>query len=223
MDKDLEAAASGKQNIVKEGKEEFALLTRPPTPINQIPPKNFSPSHQFISQDDSLNPVTSRTTRDKVIFLISLSLPAFAVPFASTIYAPLVDRLTQEYHTSRIVYQLTISLSVVGFGIAPVALTPLSEVWGRKPVLVTSSMLFTGEMKRRDKKKKQVTLIFYATLLAAFNIGTIFAQNIQTLIILRFFAFLLGGVAVTLCIATLTDVSEASRKFKMYADEIKSR
>ena len=82
--------------------------------------------------------------------------------------------MMEQFDVSQEVATLGISLFVLGFAIGPLFWAPLSEMYGRQ-------VLFIG--------------CYFA--LTAFNSGAGGSQNIQTLIVLRFFAGALGSSPLT--------------------------
>jgi len=105
---------------------------------------------------------------------ILVAVATLAVSFASSAYVGGIPSLMAEFHCSAEVATLGLSLFVLGFAIGPLLWAPLSEIYGRQ-------LLFIGT---------------YA-LLTIFNAGTAGSQNIQTLIILRFFAGVFGSSPLT--------------------------
>lgn len=94
-----------------------------------------------------------------------------------------------EFHTSDEIATLGISLFVLGFAIGPLLWAPMSELYGRQ-------VLFFGT---------------YAVL-TAFNAGAAGAQNIQTLIILRFFAGAFGSSPLTNAGGVIADMFPATQR-----------
>ena len=62
--------------------------------------------------------------------------------YAAGSYAFPASVLTAKWHISLIVYNLGILMFTVGFGVAPMILAPFSEINGRRPVFVTTGILF---------------------------------------------------------------------------------
>ncbi|KAM3078899.1 MFS siderochrome iron transporter 1 [Clarireedia jacksonii] len=87
------------------------------------------------------------------------------------------------------VVTLGVSLFVLGFAVGPLLWAPLSELYGRQ-------VLFIGT---------------YAALMA-FNAGAAGAQNIQTLLILRFFAGVFGSSPLTNAGGVIADMMSASHR-----------
>lgn len=62
---------------------------------------------------------------------------------ASTVFAPGVPLLMQEFHSdSDQLASFTISVYVIGFCIGPLVLSPLSELYGRSPIMHASNVFF---------------------------------------------------------------------------------
>jgi MFS family permease len=67
--------------------------------------------------------------------------------YAAGEYTPPADELTAKWGVSRVVYNLGITLFCLGFGIAPMVLAPFSEINGRRPIFVSSGVVFTGMLQ----------------------------------------------------------------------------
>ncbi|PQE22491.1 MFS multidrug transporter protein [Rutstroemia sp. NJR-2017a BVV2] len=93
--------------------------------------------------DDPLNP-QNFPDRRKWFLLALISMITFVSPLASSIPAPGISYTDQEFHvTSTILSVLAVSIFVLGFAIGPLLLSPLSEIYGRQPVLNCSNLLLT--------------------------------------------------------------------------------
>lgn len=66
--------------------------------------------------------------------------------YSSGSYIATADQLTQEWGISNVAYNAGITIFTVGFGIAPMALAPLSEEYGRRPVFLVSGLLYVGKI-----------------------------------------------------------------------------
>ncbi|RAL13086.1 MFS transporter [Aspergillus homomorphus CBS 101889] len=110
----------------------------------------------------------SAVTKWSLTFLVAVA--TLAVALVSSAYSGGLVEIVLYFRISEEVSLLGISLFVIGFAVGPLFWAPLSEIYGRRPVMVLSAMGLT-----------------------AFTAGTAGAQNIQTLIILRFFAGSFGS------------------------------
>lgn len=98
-----------------------------------------------------------------------------------------------EFMSSQIVFALGISLFVLGFALGPLLWAPLSEIFGRQIIF----------------------LITYAAM-TAFNGGAIGAQNIETLVICRFFSGAFGASPLTNAGGVIADMFPArDREFSL--------
>lgn len=72
-----------------------------------------------------------------------LSAFAFLQPLSETMLSPVEKNISKDIHiTQAYEWLLVNSLILIGIGLAPLILAPLSEVYGRKPVLVVGSIVF---------------------------------------------------------------------------------
>ena len=91
--------------------------------------------------NDPFNPRSFGRARKWVIVLI-VSMSSLCVTCTSSLYTSTYGQLTQEFHVSEEVATLGLSLFVIGLGIGPMVLGPLSEFYGRRPIYIVSFALF---------------------------------------------------------------------------------
>ena len=96
---------------------------------------------QWDGERDPLNPRNFSNGRKWVIVLI-LSAGSTCVTCTSSMYTSTYSQITSEFHVSRVVATLGLSLFVMGLGIGPMFLAPLSEFYGRRPIYVLSFGFF---------------------------------------------------------------------------------
>jgi multidrug resistance protein len=118
---------------------------------------------------------------------ILVAFATLAVAFVSAAYSGGVLQIIEEFHASTEVVTLGISLFVLGFAIGPLLWAPFSEMYGR-----------------------QIVFIGTYAVLTFFNAGAAGSQNIQTLIILRFFAGAFGASPLTNAGGVIADMFPAS-------------
>lgn len=105
------------------------------------PEKGRSPNKhfevQFDGDSDPLNPRSFSTIRKWTIVII-ISAGSTCVTCASSMYTLTYGQITTDFHVSRLVATLGLSLFVMGLGLGPMVLGPLSEFYGRRPIYVVS-------------------------------------------------------------------------------------
>ncbi|KAK9240225.1 major facilitator superfamily domain-containing protein [Lipomyces kononenkoae] len=107
----------------------------------------------------------------------------FGPQFASSVYGPTVEDIAALYHVSDEVATLGVSLFLIGVGFGPMLFAPISEMYGRK---------------------LGVILPFFISGLFAIGVAT--ADNLQTVLIMRFFQGLFGGAPVSNSGGVLGDI-----------------
>jgi multidrug resistance protein len=131
---------------------------------------------------DSMNPKCMSKARKWLIVAI-LSTSSTCVTCASSLYTSTYALLEQEFHCSKIVATLGLSIFVAGLGIGPMLLGPLSEFYGRRYIYIVSFVLFV------------IWLVPCAV-----------AQNIQTILVARFFDGVAGSAFLSVAGGTVGDM-----------------
>ncbi|EEY16670.1 polyamine transporter 1 [Verticillium alfalfae VaMs.102] len=138
--------------------------------------------------EDVRNPMTFSQTKKWSITVVN-AVATLAVAFASSAYSGGVRAVIEDFGVSQIVAILGVSLFVLGFAIGPLLWAPMSEIFGRQRLFIVT---------------------FFA--LTAFNAGAAGSQNIQTLIILRFFGGAFGSSPLTNAGGVIADMFSASER-----------
>ncbi|CZS94866.1 probable benomyl/methotrexate resistance protein [Rhynchosporium agropyri] len=131
---------------------------------------------------DPLNPRSMSKGR-KWLVVIIVSLSSLCVTCTSSIYTLTYGQITEEFHCSRIVATLGLSFFIMGLGLGPMLLGPLSEFYGRRPIYWVSFTMF---------------LIWI--------IPSAVAKNIQTMLVARFFDGLSGSAFLSVAGGTVGDM-----------------
>ncbi|ESZ92119.1 hypothetical protein SBOR_7498 [Sclerotinia borealis F-4128] len=135
------------------------------------------------SDSDPLNPMNWSTSK-RWANTVVISIMTFSTPLASTMFAPGVPLVMDEFHSTNTILQtLVVSIFVLGFAMGPLIAAPMSELYGRKPVYLTTNFLF---------------LIF--TLACGLS------TDLTMLIVFRFFAGCAGGAPTALGGASIGDM-----------------
>jgi MFS family permease len=110
-------------------------------------------------------------SRKKWTIIALLSAITLVTPFASSILAPGIEHLDEDFgNKDELLGATTVSIYLLGYVIGPLFLAPLSELYGRKPVLGAANVFF-----------------------CAWQIGCALAPNIASLIVFRFFSGIGGA------------------------------
>ena len=118
-----------------------------------------------------------------------LGLATLAVSFNSSAYSGGVEQVIQQFQTTEEIATLGISLFVLGFAIGPLFWGPMSELYGRQ-------------------------ILFFGTYgaLTVFNAGAAGSQNVETLMVLRFFAGAFGSSPLTNAAGVIADLFSAKER-----------
>lgn len=124
-------------------------------------------------ENDPRNPMLWPTWY-KWMATITAAFATLAVSLCSSLFTGGFPSMEAQFGASQEVITLGLSLFVLGFAIGPLFWAPMSELFGRQILYITTFGAFV-----------------------AFNAGTTGAQNIWTIIILRFFAGSFGSSPLT--------------------------
>ena len=127
--------------------------------------------------------------RKKVVTTLLYGMTTMGVTWASSIYSPAIEKISDEFHVGREVSLLGLSLLLVGFGLGPCLWGPASELYGRK----------------------------YAVLLpyfvaGCFSFATAASKDIQTVLLSRFFTGFFGSAPITNTGGVLSDIWAANQR-----------
>ncbi|KAH8660417.1 major facilitator superfamily domain-containing protein [Xylariales sp. PMI_506] len=129
---------------------------------------------------DELNPMNWPAGKKWRITAV-VSLMTFITPLASSMFAPGVTQVMNEFHTTSIIFsEMVVTMYVLGFAIGLLIVGPLSESYGRKPVYLVSCFVFI-----------------------AFTIACAASSDLSMLITFRFLAGCAGSTPTVLGVATI--------------------
>jgi DHA1 family multidrug resistance protein-like MFS transporter len=131
--------------------------------------------------DDPENPMNFSTSRKWVITVL-LGMATFCITFASSVFSTATESTALQFGVSNEVMVLGTSLFVLGFAVGPPIWGPLSELYGRKYPLFIGFFIF-----------------------AIFQIPVAVAQNLQTIMLCRFFGGVFGSAPLGIVGGQLTD------------------
>ncbi|KAK9457357.1 major facilitator superfamily domain-containing protein [Dipodascopsis uninucleata] len=114
---------------------------------------------------------------------IVVSVLVIAVAFGSSCVTGGLPLIEEKYNVSLEVAILTCSIMVIGFAVGPLAWSPLSEQWGRRPVYFISLSLYT-----------------------IFNIPCALSPNIGGLLVSRFLCGVFASSGLVLAGGTIADI-----------------
>lgn len=119
-----------------------------------------------------------------------ISLMGFISPLGSSVVVPGSLFIDIEYHLrSRILSLLPVSFFVLGLGMGPFVLAPTSELKGRQPVYLVSSLIFI-----------------------LFNVSTALVDNFPALCFLRFMAGAAGSAGPSLGAGSIVSIDDCNKK-----------
>ncbi|KAI0098856.1 polyamine transporter 3 [Nemania sp. FL0031] len=131
---------------------------------------------------DARNPYDIGTGMKWLITLI-MSFGTLSVSLSSSAFSSALPQIQTDFHISSELSVASVSLFVLGFAIGPMVFAPLAELYGR-----------------------QVVYAVTFTLTTLFGGASIASPNIQTLLVLRFFAGTFGSSAIVNSAGVISDI-----------------
>ena len=138
--------------------------------------------------DDPLNPHNWPSVR-RWFQTYTISGVALVGTFASSVFTPGISTTAAEFGSPVVIATLAFSIYQLGLAFGGPFAAPLSESFGRKPVVFISLPIF-----------------------ALFVLGTGFAQSMATLIVLRFFAGFFAAPSLSMGSGTLSDLWQPEKR-----------
>lgn len=122
--------------------------------------------------------------------MILICCITFLSPLGSSIFAPGISATMEDLHEeSQAVGSLMITIYLMGYALGPLFLGPLSEIYGRYPVVIISTWLFN-----------------------IFLLGCSFVKTMSGLIVLRLLAGTGGSAVMTIAPAMVADLYPIERR-----------
>ncbi|KAG9051620.1 hypothetical protein FS837_000007 [Tulasnella sp. UAMH 9824] len=121
---------------------------------------------QWDGPDDPENP-KNWSRRYRWFLTMASGLLMLNASYASSAPAGVLDQLIERFSLSRILATLTISLFVVGFCVGPLVWGPLSEHYGRRPILLAGFFGYTAFQVGSETKEQVLVFRFFGGAFAA--------------------------------------------------------
>ncbi|KUJ13724.1 MFS general substrate transporter [Mollisia scopiformis] len=133
--------------------------------------------------------------RKKWTTILLLATLTLLTPFASSMFAPSVDMVIQEFHSGNAtIGTLVVSIYLLGYAFGPLFLAPLSEMYGRLPIYHGSIILFI-----------------------LFNVACAKSTNFPMLIVFRILTGMAGAGPLTLGPGSIADMYRQEERGKIMA------
>ncbi|KAE8324583.1 major facilitator superfamily domain-containing protein [Aspergillus sergii] len=110
--------------------------------VSHIPSEVSDSNVGWDSDDDPQNPMNwSNAWKRTIIILVAFA--TFNDAAASSIFTPGVPLVLEEFHeTNPTISPFLISVHIIGFATGPLLFSPLSEIYGRYPIMQISNIAF---------------------------------------------------------------------------------
>ncbi|KAH7142307.1 putative MFS multidrug transporter [Fusarium sp. MPI-SDFR-AT-0072] len=144
--------------------------------------------------EDPDNPI-NWPPRKRTAHIVLIALVQLVSNLASTMFAPAGKLLMHNFDfSSQTLSSLSVSIYVLGFAIGPLIWAPLSEVYGRFPIYIISSIIFVG-----------------------FVLGCAFSTSLAMFMVFRLLSGCGGAASLALSGGTLADLVPRQQRGKWMA------
>ncbi|KAM0250946.1 hypothetical protein ACHAQJ_008404 [Trichoderma viride] len=113
----------------------------PPPPILQQPSLDGREPPSCPELTAYASPLTWGATRKSILLILSC-LATFLTAYTAGAYAPPAAIMANDFGSTRLVLLVGITTFCMGFAFAPMALAPMSEIWGRYPIFIIAGTVF---------------------------------------------------------------------------------
>lgn len=142
-----QAAAEEKQEASRTEEIEHLYLTFDtilPTPAGiSSPERGLPPPPECPDLKQYISPFLWSKSRKTLITWLACAVTTLAA-YSAGEHAPAASQLLPVWNVSLVAFEVGITTFTTGFAIAPMVLAPFSEINGRRPVFISSGILFTG-------------------------------------------------------------------------------
>lgn len=192
VSRDLSRALTNAASVEQDALKDTSPL--PPMGLNKVIPTDYPDKEPYTvsynGADDPLHPHNWPVMK-KLITCAIIGFNTGCIAWGSSIFSAATIVVARQYHVGNVVATLGTSLYVLGFATGPVIWAPLSELYGRRMILILSCLGFT---------------------LFQFAIAT--AENLQTILICRFFGGTIGAAPLVVVPASFADLFNANSRGK---------
>jgi len=117
---------------------------------------------------DLHNPMNFSTARKWLITAIG-TLSVFAITLTSSAYSGSAEEIISEFNVSSEVFALGIALFVLGFAVGPALWAPLSELYGRRILFITTHACFVAFVAASAGCNSMASLLVFRFLSGTFG------------------------------------------------------
>lgn len=191
-----------------------------PPPILKAPKSelttssNSSTAHQivvdFTGFDDPDMP-RNWPALAKFVAMIDIMLLNFSFYAASALFTPSIPKIKEEFGATAAEGTLGLSLFVIAYGIGPLIVRIRYYYPRTVDTLLITNLFQLSPLSNLPSIGRTPVYVIGALAFCLLNIGTALAQNLHTILILRFFGGLVGSAPISVGGASLVEIFNPSQ------------
>jgi multidrug resistance protein len=139
--------------------------------------RSFSAEVENGNSQPSQAPNTVFTAWEKRFIVLVASMASFFSPISANIYFPALNTLSQEYHVSTTLINLTITVYMIFQGLAPSFTGALSDSIGRRPVYMVCFVIYIGANIGLALQHQYAALLVLRCVQSSGSSGTVALAN----------------------------------------------
>ncbi|CDS12714.1 hypothetical protein LRAMOSA04899 [Lichtheimia ramosa] len=140
-------------------------------------------------KNDQQQPFSIYSWKQKVAISVLVSLTGLISPMSGSIYLPGLNAIQEELNTTASLINLTVTCYMVFQGISPTLWGSLSDSWGRRPIYLSTLIVYIGTC-----------------------VGCAFAPNFASLLVLRMLQAFGSSSVIALGSGVMSDIALPSER-----------
>ncbi|KAI8373550.1 major facilitator superfamily domain-containing protein [Choanephora cucurbitarum] len=110
---------------------------------DELSPTIASPKRHSTASSSFYEPYSVFSKNEKMVIVLIASISCFFSPFSANIYFPALTLIQEDMHITERMVSTTVTVYMILQGISPSFWGSLADSWGRRPVYISTFMIYT--------------------------------------------------------------------------------